>query len=310
MEITMNLQERILFTDEVREALAQNKPVVALESTIISHGMPYPQNIETAKMLENTVRENGGVPATIAILDGKIKIGINDLDLERLATGKDIKKASRRDLPSVLALTQNAATTVAATMICANLAGIKFFATGGIGGVHRGASETFDISADLPEFTRTPVMVVCAGAKAILDIPHTMEYLETLGVPVLGYQTDQMPAFYYRESGVKVPQRFEFPKEAAEIFKQSLDLGYESGILVGNPVPKEAEMDKNAIEAKIDEALKDAEKLGIKGQAVTPYLLQRLFEITGGESLKTNIELVKNNAVLCTKIAVEFCNNK
>ena len=306
----MNLQERILFTDEVREALAQNKPVVALESTIISHGMPYPQNIETAKMLENTVRENGGVPATIAILDGKIKIGINDLDLERLATGKDIKKASRRDLPSVLALTQNAATTVAATMICANLAGIKFFATGGIGGVHRGASETFDISADLPEFTRTPVMVVCAGAKAILDIPHTMEYLETLGVPVLGYQTDQMPAFYYRESGVKVPQRFEFPKEAAEIFKQSLDLGYESGILVGNPVPKEAEMDKNAIEAKIDEALKDAEKLGIKGQAVTPYLLQRLFEITGGESLKTNIELVKNNAVLCTKIAVEFCNNK
>ena len=306
----MNLQERILFTDEVREALAQNKPVVALESTIISHGMPYPQNIETAKMLENTVRENGGVPATIAILDGKIKIGINDLDLERLATGEDIKKASRRDLPSVLALTQNAATTVAATMICANLAGIKFFATGGIGGVHRGASETFDISADLPEFTRTPVMVVCAGAKAILDIPHTMEYLETLGVPVLGYQTDQMPAFYYRESGVKVPQRFEFPKDAAEIFKQSLDLGYESGILVGNPVPKEAEMDKNAIEAKIDEALKDAEKLGIKGQAVTPYLLQRLFEITGGESLKTNIELVKNNAVLCTKIAVEFYNNK
>lgn len=305
----MNLKDRIVLNDEVKEGLAKNKPIVALESTIISHGMPYPQNIATAKMLENTVRENGGVPATIAILDGKIKIGINDEELERLGTSKDIKKASRRDLPSILALKQNAATTVAATMICANLAGIKFFATGGIGGVHRGASESFDISADLPEFAHTPVMVVCAGAKAILDIPHTMEYLETLGVPVLGYQTDQMPAFYYRDSGVKVPQRFETPAEAAEIFRQSLELGYKSGILIGNPVPQSAEMSKNNIEAKIDEALKDAEKLGIKGQAVTPYLLQRLFEITGGESLKTNIELVKNNAVLCTKIAVEFFNN-
>ncbi len=302
----MKISDRLIFNAEVKDGLACKRPVVALESTIISHGMPYPQNIETARMLENTVRENGGVPATIAILDGRIRIGITEKELEILGTSKNIKKASRRDLPSIIALKQNAATTVAATMICANLAGIKFFATGSIGGVHRGASESFDISADLLEFTRTTVMVVCAGAKAILDIPHTMEYLETLGVPVFGYQTDEMPAFYYRNSGVKVPQRFDDPADAAEIFRRSIDLGYKSGILVGNPVPKEFEMDKYAIESKIDEALEDAKKQGIKGQAVTPYLLQRLYEITGGESLKTNIELVKNNAALCTKIAVAF----
>ena len=302
----MKISDRLIFNAEVKDGLACKRPVVALESTIISHGMPYPQNIETARMLENTVRENGGVPATVAILDGRIRIGITEKELEILGTSKNIKKASRRDLPSIIALKQNAATTVAATMICANLAGIKFFATGGIGGVHRGASESFDISADLLEFTRTTVMVVCAGAKAILDIPHTMEYLETLGVPVFGYQTDEMPAFYYRNSGVKVPQRFDDPADAAEIFRRSIDLGYKSGILVGNPVPKEFEMDKYAIESKIDEALEDAKKQGIKGQAVTPYLLQRLYEITGGESLKTNIELVKNNAALCTKIAVAF----
>ena len=306
----MKITDRLVFNAEVKDGLACKRPVVALESTIISHGMPYPQNIETARMLENTVRENGGVPATIAILDGKIRIGITEKELERLGTAKDIKKASRRDLPSIIAMHQNAATTVAATMICANLAGIKFFATGGIGGVHRGASESFDISADLMEFIRTPVMVVCAGAKAILDIPHTMEYLETLGVPVLGYQTNEMPAFYYRNSGVKVPQRFDDPADAAEIFRRSILLGYKSGILVGNPVPKEAELDKVAIENKIEEALRDAEKLNIKGQAVTPYLLQRLYEITGGESLKTNIELVKNNAALCTKIAVSFFKHK
>ena len=302
----MKISDRLIYNAEVKDGLACKRPVVALESTIISHGMPYPQNIETARMLENTVRENGGVPATIAILDGRIRIGITEKELEILGTSKDIKKASRRDLPSIIALKQNAATTVAATMICACLAGIKFFATGGIGGVHRGASESFDISADLMEFTRTPVMVVCAGAKAILDIPHTMEYLETLGIPVFGYQTDEMPAFYYRNSGVKVPQRFDDPADAAEIFRRSIDLGYKSGILVGNPVPKEFEMDKYAIESKIDEALSEAKSKGIIGQAVTPFLLQKLYEITGGESLKTNIELVKNNAALCTKIAVAF----
>ena len=302
----MKIADKLIFNAEVKDGLACKRPVVALESTIISHGMPYPQNIETARMLENTVRENGGVPATIAILDGRIRIGITEKELEVLGTSKNIKKASRRDLPSIIALKQNAATTVAATMICANLAGIKFFATGGIGGVHRGASESFDISADLLEFTRTPVMVVCAGAKAILDIPHTMEYLETLGVPVFGYRTDEMPAFYYRNSGVKVPQRFDDPADGAEIFRHSINLGYKSGILVGNPVPKEFELDKNAIEAKIDKALKDAKEQNIIGQAVTPYLLQKLYEITGGESLKTNIELVKNNAALCTKIAVAF----
>ncbi len=302
----MKISDRLIYNAEVKDGLACKRPVVALESTIISHGMPYPQNIETAHLLENTVRKNGGVPATIAILDGRIRIGVTEKELEILGTSKNIKKASRRDLPSIIALRQNAATTVAATMICANLAGIKFFATGGIGGVHRGASESFDISADLQEFTHTPVMVVCAGAKAILDIPHTMEYLETLGVPVLGYRTDEMPAFYYRNSGVKVPQRFDDPADGAEIFRRSIDLGYKSGILVGNPVPKEFEMNKVAIETKIAEALCEAKQQGIIGQAVTPYLLQKLYEITGGESLKTNIELVKNNAALCTKIAVAF----
>ncbi len=291
---------------EVRDALSRKQAVVALESTIISHGMPYPQNVETARLLEKTVRENGGVPATIAIIDGVIKIGLDEQDLEFLGTSKNIRKASRRDLPVVIALKQNAATTVSATMICANLAGISFFATGGIGGVHRGASETFDISADLPEFVHTPVMVVCAGAKAILDIPLTMEYLETLGVPVLGYRTDEMPAFYYRSSGVRVPQRVENAGEAAAIFYQAQAMGYKGGILIGNPVPENAALDKNKIEKCISQALEEAEKKGITGQAVTPFLLGKLNEITAGESLKTNIELVKNNASVCTQIAVEF----
>jgi len=299
-----------VLTEEIKEALAGGEPVVALESTIISHGMPYPQNIETAAMLEQTVRENGGIPATIAIIKGKIHIGLNKDELEFMGTSKEICKASRRDIPAVLAQKKNAATTVSATMICAALAGIKFFATGGIGGVHRGAGETFDISADLQEFVHTPVLVVCAGAKAILDIPLTMEYLETLGIPVLGYKTDEMPAFYYRSSGVKVPLRVESADEAAQVFKQSLELGYKSGVLVGNPVEQQFEMDKNLIESKIDEALCDAKKQGIKGQAVTPFLLSKLYEITGGDSLKTNIELVRNNAAVCTKIAVSFYNTK
>lgn len=304
------LAQNLILSEEVRNALTGKLPVVALESTIISHGMPWPQNIATAKLLEQTVRDNGGIPATIAILDGKIRVGLSDADLDLLGTAKNISKASRRDLPAILALKQHAATTVSATMICAALAGIKFFATGGIGGVHRGAAETFDISADLPEFVHTPVLVVCAGAKAILDIPLTMEYLETLGVPVLGYRTDEMPAFYYRASGVRVPQRFEEPAQAAAIFYQSLQLGYRSGILVGNPVPESAAMDRETIEKCIGEALAEAAKKDIKGQAVTPFLLGKLNEITAGESLKTNIELVKNNAALCTQISVAFARLK
>jgi len=301
----MQFREMVI-KKEVRDALARNQAVVALESTIISHGMPYPQNVETAKLLEKTVRENGGVPATIAIISGVIKVGLDSQDLEFLGTSKDIRKASRRDLPGVVALKQSAATTVSATMICAHLAGIRFFATGGIGGVHRGASETFDISADLPEFVHTPVMVVCAGAKAILDIPLTMEYLETLGVPVLGYRSEEMPAFYYRSSGVRVPQRVENAGEAAAIFYQAQAMGYRGGILIGNPVPENAALDREKIESCIGRALEEAAKKGITGQAVTPFLLGKLNEITAGESLKTNIELVKNNASVCTQIAVEF----
>ncbi|NCB40526.1 MAG: pseudouridine-5'-phosphate glycosidase [Erysipelotrichia bacterium] len=300
------MSENLIISAEVQNALADKLPVVALESTIISHGMPWPQNVETAKMLEKTVRDNGGVPATIAILDGNIRVGLDDSELEMLGTSKNVRKASRRDLPSILAVKQHAATTVSATMICAHLAGIKFFATGGIGGVHRGASETFDISADLPEFTRTPVLVVCAGAKAILDIPLTMEYLETLGIPVLGYRTDEMSAFYYRSSGVKIPQRFDEPEQAAQIFYQSLQLGYKSGILVGNPVPEEFSLNRAKIEHCISEALSDAAKQNVNGQAVTPFLLGRLNAITAGDSLKTNIALVNNNAALCARIAVTF----
>ncbi len=300
------LSKNLVISDEIKQALAKGQAVVALESTIISHGMPYPENITTAKLLEETVRENGGIPATIAVIDGRIRVGLGEAELELLGTAKNIRKASRRDLPAILALGQHAATTVSATMICAHLAGLKFFATGGIGGVHRGATETFDISADLPEFVHTPVLVVCAGAKAILDIPLTMEYLETLGVPVLGYRTDEMPAFYYRSSGVKVPQRFEEPQQAAAIFMQSLQLGYKGGILVGNPVPEAAALDREKIENCIATALSEAVQKGISGQAVTPFLLGKLNEITAGESLKTNIELVKNNAMVCTQIAVAF----
>ena len=296
----------MLIGDEVKNALNTGSALVALESTIISHGMPYPQNVETARLLEKTVRENGAVPATIAILDGVIRVGLADKELELLGTAKNIRKASRRDLPSILALQQHAATTVSATMICARLAGIRFFATGGIGGVHRGASETFDISADLPEFVHTSVLVVCAGAKAILDIPLTMEYLETLGVPVLGFGTDEMPAFYYRSSGVKIPQRVDTPDQAAAIFHRAIQLQYPGGILVCNPVPESAALPREKIERCIGSAIEEAKALGIIGQAVTPFLLGKLNEITGGESLKTNIELVRHNAAVCAQIAVAF----
>ncbi len=298
--------QQLQIKSEVGKALNQGLPVVALESTIISHGMPWPQNVETARMLEDTVRENGAVPATIAIIDGKIKIGLDAEDLDFLGQSKDVLKASRRDIPIVVAMGKHAATTVSATMICAAMAGIKFFATGGIGGVHRGAHQNFDISADLQEFCRTPVLVVSAGAKAILDIPSTMEYLETMGVPVLGYQTDDIPAFYYRDSGIKVQRRVETPAEVAKIFYQTFKMGYNCGVLVGNPVPEEFALKKDEIEACIEKALADAEKENISGQAITPFLLGKLNEITMGDSLKTNIALVKNNAALCAQIAVNF----
>jgi pseudouridine-5'-phosphate glycosidase len=269
--------------------------------------MPYPANVETALMLEDTVRKNGAIPATIAIIDGKIRIGLSAEEIEFFGKSKDVKKASRRDLPINLALKENAATTVAATMICAAVAGIKFFATGGIGGVHRGVEETMDISADLDEFSRTQVLVVSAGAKSILDIPRTMEYLETAGVPVIGYQTDVYPAFYYRDSGLPVVRRVDTPEEAAEIFNMNILLGYPGGMLIGNPVPEEFEFEKVKIEACITDALKEAKKLGITGSKVTPYLLGKLNEITQGKSLETNIALVKNNAKVCALIANRFC---
>ncbi|AIS51483.1 pseudouridine-5'-phosphate glycosidase PsuG [Thermoanaerobacter kivui] len=291
---------------EVKEAMEERKPVVALESTIISHGMPYPENIETAKTLENIVREHGAIPATIAIINGRIKIGLSEEKLEFMGTSKEILKASRRDLPVVLAKGLSAATTVSATMICANLAGIKIFVTGGIGGVHRGAEQTFDISADLQELANTDVAVVCAGAKAILDLPRTLEYLETFGVPVVGFKTWEFPAFYTRESGLKVDYKVDDEIEAAKIIKIKWDLGLKGGVLIANPIPEEYALDKAYIDKAIEDALYEAEKRNIKGKEITPFLLDKIKDLTQGESLKANIELVKNNAHVGAKIAIEL----
>ncbi|AEM77847.1 pseudouridine-5'-phosphate glycosidase [Thermoanaerobacter wiegelii] len=291
---------------EVKEAMEEGKPVVALESTIISHGMPYPENIETAKALENIIREEGAIPATIAIINGRIKIGLSKKELEFMATSKEILKASRRDLPAVLAKGFSAATTVSATMICANLAGIKIFVTGGIGGVHRGAEQTFDVSADLQELANTNVAVVCAGAKAILDLSRTLEYLETFGVPVVGFKTSEFPAFYTRESGFKVDYKVNDEIEAAKIIKTKWDLGLRGGILIANPIPEEYALDKAYIDKAIEDALYEAEKRNIKGKEITPFLLDKIKDLTEGKSLKANIELVKNNAFVGAKIAIEL----
>lgn len=291
---------------EVKEAMEEGKPVVALESTIISHGMPYPENIETAKTLENIIRGHGAIPATIAIINGRIKIGLSEEELEFMGTSREILKASRRDLPAVLAKGLNAATTVSATMICANLAGIKVFVTGGIGGVHRGAEQTFDISADLQELANTDVAVICAGAKAILDLPRTLEYLETFGVPVVGFKTWEFPAFYTRESGLKVDYKVDDEKEAAKIIKTKWDLDLKGGILIANPIPEEYALDKAYIDKAIEDALYEAEKRNIKGKEITPFLLDKIKDLTQGESLKANIELVKNNTYVGTKIAIEL----
>ncbi len=292
------------YSDEVREALENNKPVVALESTIISHGMPYPKNVETALMVEDEVRRNGAVPATIAIINGRLKAGLSKDEIEYFGKkGLAITKTSRRDIPTIIAKKEDGATTVAATMIVAAMAGIDIFATGGVGGVHRSAQTTFDISADLDEFTKTGVLVVCAGAKAILDLPLTLEYLETKGVNVVGYTTEELPAFYTRKSGLNVTWRLDTPQDIAESWKVQKDIYPNTGLLVTNPIPEEYSMDADYINKEIDEAIKEMNSLGIKGKETTPYLLDKIQKLTGGESLEANIKLVLNNAKLASQIA-------
>ena len=291
----------------VAQALAEGKPVVALESTIISHGMPYPQNVETALKVEEIIRQNGAVPATIAILGGRLKAGLSPAEIEYLGKqGQKVTKASRRDLSVLVAQGADGATTVATTMMIAHMAGIKLFATGGIGGVHRGAETTMDISADLEELGQTDVMVVCAGAKAILDLKLTLEYLETKGVPVLGYQTEELPAFYTRTSGLKVDYQVDSPEMLAKVLKTQHDLGLHGGILVTNPIPEAYSMDAQAINAVIDQAIAEAEAKGIHGKETTPFLLAKVKEITGGDSLEANIQLVFNNAKLAAQTAAAY----
>ncbi|MGM9594885.1 MAG: pseudouridine-5'-phosphate glycosidase [Oscillospiraceae bacterium] len=292
---------------EVAEALNSGKPVVALESTIISHGMPYPRNVETALLVEQTIRENGAVPATIAIIGGRLKAGLSKDEIEYLGkSGRNVAKTSRRDIAALVARKADGATTVTTTMMIAHMAGISIFATGGIGGVHRGAEVTMDISADLEELGNTPVMVVCAGAKSILDLGLTLEYLETKGVPVIGYGTDELPAFYTRHSGFGVDYRADSPEELAAMFKAQRGLGLKGGMLVTNPIPEEYSMDKAVIDAAIDQAIKEASEKGIKGKETTPFLLAKVVELTGGDSLDSNIALVLNNARLAAKTAAEF----
>lgn len=284
--------------------MKEGKSVVALESTIISHGMPYPQNVETALRVEQTIRENGAVPATIAIIGGRLKAGLTPQEIEYLGKkGREVTKASRRDMPVLVARGEDGATTVTTTMIIAAMAGIKVFATGGIGGVHRGAETTMDISADLEELAKTPVMVICAGAKSILDLGLTLEYLETKGVPVIGYGTDELPAFYTRRSGFKVDYRIDTPQELAAAFKAKLEMGLEGGMLVTNPIPEEYSMDPERINSAIDEAVSEAKVRGIKGKETTPFLLARIKDLTGGDSLASNIQLVLNNARLAARTA-------
>jgi len=304
-----NLMKYLEVSEEVRLALAQGRPVVALESTIISHGMPYPKNVETALNVEKIVRDNGAVPATIAIIKGKLKAGLSEEEITYLGKkGHSVTKASRRDLPILAARKDDGATTVAATMIIAALAGIPVFATGGVGGVHRGAETTMDISADLEELAQTPVIVVCAGCKSILDLKLTLEYLETKGVVVIGYQTRELPAFYTRNSGLSVDYRMDTPLEIAEAFQAKEDLSLKGGMLVTNPIPEEFSMDAGFINSKIDEAIAEAGLLGIKGKDTTPFLLDKIQQITGGESLESNIQLVYNNAVLASHIAGELAS--
>lgn len=300
------LEKYLVVNPEVKEAIENGKPVVALESTIISHGMPYPRNVETALNVEKIIRDNNAVPATIAILNGKLKVGLTKEEIEYLGKAKNVIKTSRRDIPFIIAKQADGATTVASTMIIAALAGIKVFATGGIGGVHRGATQTFDISADLEELAQTSVAVICAGAKSILDIGLTLEYLETHGVPVVGYQTEEMPAFYTRKSGFGVDYKVDSPEEIARALKAKWDLGLNGGMVVANPIEEQYQMDYDTITEAIEVALKEADEKGIHGKESTPFLLAKVKEITGGDSLESNIQLVYNNARLGAQIAVEL----
>lgn len=300
------LEKYLDINPEVKAALKEGKPVVALESTIISHGMPYPKNVETALKVESIIRENGAIPATIAILEGRLKVGLTTEEVEFLGKTSGVIKTSRRDIPFIVANKLNGATTVASTMIIAALAGIKVFATGGIGGVHRGAEQTMDISADLEELSMTDVAVVCAGCKSILDIGLTREYLETKGVPVVGFQTEELPAFYTRKSGFKVDYKIDNEEILAKALKAKWDLGLEGGMVVANPIPEEFEMDYDTINNAINVAVKEAEEKGIVGKESTPFLLAKVKEITGGSSLESNIQLVFNNAKVGARLAVEL----
>lgn len=298
---------KVRVNPEVEKALQEKKPVIALESTIISHGMPYPQNVETAMKVEGIIRAHGGIPATVGLVDGVGVVGLTPAEIEEMGKrGMSIPKVSRRDLPMILAEKSWGATTVATTMILASMAGVEFFVTGGIGGVHRGAETTFDVSADLEELGRTNVTVICAGAKAILDLPKTLEVLETKGVPVLGYQTEELPAFYTRTSGLKVDYAIKNAEDAANIVKAKRDLGLNGGILITNPIPKEYSMDPKEINKVIDEAIVEMDEKGIKGKQCTPFLLAKIAEITKGKSLAANIQLVFNNAAVGTEIAKEY----
>lgn len=304
----MELKKYLEISEEVKKALLENKPVVALESTIISHGMPYPKNVQTALEVEKVVRDNGAIPATIAIVNGIIKVGLNEKEIEFIGKeGLKVTKTSRRDLAYVIANKLNGATTVAATMICADLAGIRVFATGGIGGVHRGAENTMDISADLEELANTNVAVVCAGCKSILDMGLTLEYLETKGVPVYGFNTDVLPAFYTRESDFKV-NKITSQEDIAKILKVKWDLGLNGGVVITNPIPEEFSMDRSIIDKTIEDAILEANKLGIKGKDTTPFLLDKIQKLTAGKSLESNIRLVFNNAKLASEISKELSN--
>jgi pseudouridine-5'-phosphate glycosidase len=292
---------------EVQAAIDDRRPVVALESTIIAHGMPFPKNVETALRVEKIVRDAGAVPATCAIIGGKLKAGLSVSEIEQIGkNGSMVPKASRRDLPYLVSNRQNGATTVASTMIIAAMAGIRIFATGGIGGVHRGAAATFDISADLQELAQTSVAVVCSGAKSILDLQLTLEYLETFGVPVLGYQTVEFPAFYTRRSGLGVDYRMDTPESVAQLLHAKWTMGLQGGVVIANPIPEAWALDPHAMELVISDALAEADRNGIKGKAITPFLLAKIEQITGGKSLESNIELVCNNARVAAEIAVKL----